>query len=194
MKRKTKRITRFRIVFTILLIILAVTAVFVDAAYIVGSSEVINTFKPADSVNPTINETFDNVVKEDVYFEVGDTYYPVYVRAAIVVTWQDEAGTVYYEPPVATGDDPDYSIVLNTDDWAFNEDDGFYYFKNSVVSGGETSILIYSCTQDKEAPEDGYTLSVEIIVQTVQAVGFTDDSTDENKTPAWEDASWSVPQ
>lgn len=191
MERKNKRVTRFSVLIITLAVLVATIAVSVFAAYLRNSDEVKNTFKPADSVTPEIIEKFeefDNTVKKDVYFEVGDTDYPVYVRAAIVITWQDEDGIVYFSKPIQG---TDYTIDLNTDDWALKSD-GFYYFKSSVASGGETSNLINSCTQIKAAPVDGYTLSVEILVQTVQAVGSTDGENGAPVTDAWEDAGWNV--
>lgn len=183
MKRKDKRITRFSILLITIMVLAAIIAVSVFAAYLRNSGEVKNTFKPADSVVPQINETFDKTVKENVYFEVGDTDYPVYVRAAIVITWQNKDGIVYFSKP----EDTDYTIDLNMTDWELRED-GFYYFKDSVVSRGKTSNLINSCVQINEAPVDGYTLSVEIIVQTVQAVGSTDGENGAPVTDAWKDA------
>lgn len=184
MKRKSAWITHFSILMITVVMIIAVTVTTVGASYLRNSGEVKNTFKPADSVTPEISETFDNTVKEDVYFKVGNTGYPVYVRAKIVITWQDENGTVYFSLP---DKDDDYTIDLNLTEWNLKED-GFYYYKNSVVSGGETSNLINSCEQIKAAPVDGYTLSVEILVQTVQAVGSTDGEAGAPETDAWKDA------
>lgn len=170
--------------------IAVVTATSVFAAYLRNSEEVKNIFKPADSVTPEISETFDNTVKEDVYFKVGETDYPVYVRAAIVITWQNADGIVYFSKPI---EDDNYTIDLNLIDWEQKED-GFYYFRNPVISGGLTSSLIYECRQIKAAPVEGYTLNVEIIVQTVQAVGSTDGENNTPETDAWKDAAWNVPE
>lgn len=189
MKRKKLHITKLSILLITIVTFLIVTAISVGASYLKNSGEVKNFFSPADSVTPKIVEKFkesDNTVKEDVYFEVGDTGYPVYVRAAIVITWQDKDGIVYFSKPTSN---TDYEIDLNLTDWELR--DGLYYYKKSVVSGGETSILINKCEQIKAAPVDGYTLSVEVIVQTVQAIGYTDG---ENGTPekeAWKDA-WNI--
>lgn len=165
-------------------IFIVVTATTVGASYLKNSGELKNTFKPADSVVPEIIETFEDSVKKDVYFKVGITDYPVYVRAAIVITWQNEAGVVYFSDPI---NNSDYTIDLNLTEWDLRSD-GFYYFKNAVKSGGKTSNLINLCKQISAAPVDGYTLSVEIIVQTVQAVGSTDGENGAPETDAWKDA------
>ena len=204
MKERNKRTILLNVII-ILTLISTVIVSMLFAAYLKRSVEVNNTFKPADSIIPEIVETFkenNNELKENVYFKVGTTEYPVYVRAAIVITWQDEKGVVYYKAPVPPVDkdgnaneNPDYSISLNLDDWTLGPD-GFYYYNEVVQSGGNTTNLINKCKQLLPAPVDGYTLSVEIIVQTIQAVGYTDgedntdDENDEGKIPAWDDAMW----
>lgn len=192
MKQKNKQTMRFSIIVIAAILVVTVSSVF--AAYLKYSEVVLNNFESADSVTPTIHESFeDKTVKKDVSFSVGSTEYPVYVRVAIVITWQNEDGIVYFKPV----EEDDYEIALNLDDWTLR-DDGFYYYNEPVPSGGETSELIRICRQIKEAPVDGYTLSVNIIVQTIQAIGYTDgeDNTDPDndtgKIPAWDDADWEV--
>lgn len=188
MNRKNKRISQFGILLIILTVLAALISVSVFAAYLRNSNEVKNTFKPADSVVPEIVETFDGSVKKDVSFKVGDTDYPVYVRAAIVITWQNEAGIVYFSQPNLN---TDYTISLNSTNWELR-DDGFYYYKTSVPSGGQTSNLINVCEQIGDAPVDGFTLNVEILVQTIQAIGSTDGENGADEIPAWEDAGWNL--
>ena len=197
----------------------------VFAAYIHDAGKVVNEFNAAVSTNPTVTEKFDDYVKEDVQFNVGNTNdYPVYVRAKYVVTWQKknpeyDAETnpnvaeylTYFKLPLTNQKDPkddDYEIKLNFDvgenggKWKAG-DDGYYYYIDSnnalksVVSGGLTDVFIKECKQLKDPPEgaEGYTLSVDIIVQTVQAVGYTDvpGATDPRETgvEAWKDA-WNL--
>ncbi|MCH5317508.1 MAG: hypothetical protein J1E05_05980 [Eubacterium sp.] len=207
MKQKSKRISRFGITAMTIAMIVAVVATSVFAAYLKNSVEVNNTFIPADSVTPEIIEKFeefDNTVKKDLYFKVGLTEYPVYVRVAIVYTWQNESGIVYFSKPTEAtpifdneneiiGYNGDYTISLNTgatDDWVLR-DDGFYYFKSPVESNGKTSVLINECRQVNAAPIEGYTLSVEVIVQTVQAVGSTDTPDNSPGIDAWKNA-WGI--
>lgn len=194
MKQKDNRATRLSAIVIAIAVILVVTVGSVFAAYLKYSKDVLNNFESADSVTPTIHESFeDKTVKKDVSFNVGPTEYPVYVRVAIVITWQNEQGIVYFKPV----EEDDYEIALNLDDWTLR-DDGYYYYNTPVESNGETSELIRLCRQLNPAPVDGYTLSVDIIVQTIQAVGYTDgeDNTDPDndtgKIPAWDDAGWDV--
>lgn len=217
---------------------IAVISVTVGAYYIKKTDEVVNTFEPAYNVTPSVNETFENNVKQNVSFNVGETEYPVYVRAQIIITWKkleeteeaaepgngENAGTpnegnngneagagnengndngeakpedestyiVSYKQPVKG---TDYTLDLNLTDWKLGKDGFYYYVMNgadptalkTVESRESTDKFIISCRQLDSAtpPEDGYFLSVDIIVQTVQAVGSTDD---EPGIPAYQHA------
>lgn len=175
MKKKMSRRTWINIIVIIVLVAVALLATFVGALYLKKTNDVKNTFSPAASIPPEIKEEFDHETKEDVYFEVGTTGYPVFVRAAIIITWKNGDDVVHFTKPVQ---DTDYEIRLKTasgDDWFYRGEDGFYYYKNAVESEGKTTVLLEFCRQlDTATPPEGYTLSVEIIVQTVQAVGYTD--------------------
>lgn len=166
-------------------LLLAGTVAGVYARYIRRAGDVKNDFNAAVSVNPTVMEVVDDPLTgmQKVSVQVGDTDYPVYVRAEIVITWQNEAGIVYFSKPDTSRD---YELVLNlTDGWK-EGNDGYYYYTKPVESGEATTVLISSCTQRSTAtPPDGYTLSVEIIAQTVQAVGSTDDDTKLAYQDAW---------
>lgn len=188
MEHKKSRITWWSLLLIVLAAVAAVT-VTVSALYI-KYDKIENTFTPAESKLPTVVEEFNKDVKENVYFTVGDTGYPVYVRAEIVITWKDKDGVVYFADPVK---DTDYEIELNDTDWILV--DGYYYYVDSaskdvlrvVESGGKTGFLVIKCAPLADANQpDGYTLSVEIIVQTVQAIGQTDGPT--NVVDAWQDA------
>ncbi|MBQ7858337.1 MAG: hypothetical protein IJ351_06890 [Oscillospiraceae bacterium] len=159
-------------------------------AYLVtNAGPVTNTFDPGE-VPPTINEEFDEnrKLKENVTVtNLGDAR--AYVRAAIVVTWKDKDGNVAPEVPNL---DVDYDMSINTADWT-KKHDGFYLYEGILEANGTKSVnnkaldtstnLIQSAKQLKDGP-DGYTLSIEILVQTVQAEGHHD----VDKTPikeAW---------
>ena len=182
---------------------MAVSITLVFAKYVKNIGEVKNEFSPTTSVDPEIVEDFDDFVKKDVKINVGvNDGYRVYVRAAIVITWQDEKGTVFFDPPVYNvPEDPtfpnDYELILKLakgtlmsgDAVWIDGRDGYYYYTAPVDSGKETGVLIESCRQLCPGP-NGYTLSVNIIAQTVQAVGTTDNG----DFPAWQDAWNKVPK
>ena len=58
------------------------------------------------------------------------------------------------------------------ENWTKNSD-GFYYYTTPIQTG-ETSPLIVKCESVGESPDTQYFLSVNIISQTIQAVGSTD--------------------
>lgn len=154
------------------------------AAYLaVASNEIKNTFSAEDQVDPSVSETFSGTKKENVYVQVGDPGYAVYVRAAIVVTWKnrDNDQLVWSAAPQPG----EYSLTIG-EGWKKGTD-GFYYHLAPVPSGGSTEVLIKECSPIAQAPESGYTLSVEIMTQTIQALGTTDDG----EIPAVQDA-WGV--
>lgn len=157
------------------------------AAYLATSTkEVKNSFQAETQVNPVVQEdSFTNgtsTEKTNAYVEVGNPGYSVYVRAAIVITWKDGAGNVLSQAPV----EGDYSLSIGTG-WKKGSD-GYYYYQDAVSSGGKTEPLIISCEPLTAAPVEGYSLSVDIITQTIQALGKTDD----NSKSAAQDA-WGVP-
>lgn len=149
----------------------------------------------------------------NVYIWVPDYGYPVYVRASIIITWQkprknstDEL-IVHYEQPqknthytLLTGSGTDGSWKTAGEDTR-EPDDGFYYYTKPVESSGKIDPknpvykqikipLIEQCalTANCQPPEGDWIFNVEIIVQTVQAIGFTDPDAQGNETPAWRDA------
>lgn len=189
MKKILLRVPRILIVGVILLILLAGSAL----AYLFSSTRegATSNFTPAKDSDPTINDT-------SFYVNVGNPGYAVYVRAAIVVNWEDASGHIHATAPK---EGTDYTIDLNAeaDDPWFLGDDGFYYHKAMVAYDGtdpnsqNTAVLINSCqVKDEAVVPDGYHLNVEIIAQTIQALGTTDAvDANGNPTPAVEDA-WKV--
>lgn len=175
-KTRRRRLTAF-------VIILATFAVLfttlVLAYYLRSTVEAENSFAPAGAVTPNVVETLDGNTMENVCIEVGNTGYPVYVRAEIVLTWKDSNGSVFFSQPVLN---TDYTLTLNTTDWEKGANGNYYYCKTPTESGRKTPALITHCEQITDMPE--YTLNVEILTQTVQAVG----TTDTGNVPAWKDA------
>lgn len=163
----------------IAVLVLCATAGTVYAYLSTASGPAANTFTPDAPTDPTISETFNNLVKSDVKVEVGDPGYAVYVRAVIVVTWEDEDGNVYAQTPVQG---TDYIITIG-ENWF--KKNGYYYYTDMVNSGGSTAELITNCYQSATAPT-GYQLHVEIISQTIQALGTTDDRDTPAVTDAWD--------
>lgn len=150
-------------------LILSAATVGVWAYLKMQTPPVTNSFEPALPKTPEINETFDDNTKSNVTISVGDTGYSVYVRAAIIVTWQDADGNVYFTQPV---EGTDYTITYGSN-WQKGSD-GYWYYNAVVNSEGTTTALIETCKAIKEAPVSGYTLNVKIVAQTIQSAGTTD--------------------
>ena len=181
MKNRKKARRMVICAFVAVLLVAAVTAGSVVAYLKINGGSVQNDFTVAPDHNPEVNETFDNVIKQQVKVDIGEPGYAVYVRAAIVITWKDESGNVLGQPPV---NDTDYVINLNTTDWFVK--DGFYYCINYVKSGDDSPILIESVKlKDGAVVPAGYKLNVEIITQTIQAAGKTDIGDTPAVTDAW---------
>ena len=178
-KKKGNKVT-WLYALSIALLLLSVCTTGVFAYLKLSTKKTDNSFQSAHSVNPQINETkFDGSIKENVTVNVGETGYSVYVRAAVVVTWQDSDGNVYVVPPE---EDKDYFIRYG-DRWKKRGD---YRYYDSVVGSGEvTAPLITECKPLKEAPVEGYTLNVKVIAQTIQSAGSTDDGNDMAQNDVW---------
>ena len=180
LKSKTKLIT----LLVSLLMIGAATINSTVAFLFTQDGPVVNEFNPSQ-VRTEVTETISGNVKSDVKIaNTGDT--TAWIRAAVVVTWQNEAGNVYGQMPVTTigcenGDTCtvcDYHITYNTTDW--EQKDGFWYCKNpisNVEPDNVTPVLIETCKPIKNAPATDYYLTVEILgsgIQTFQGIATWD--------------------
>lgn len=185
----------FRIT-VILCAILALTTITVLAYLSTTTGSLENIFQPAEQKDPAIKEgpdgnSFDGIIKTDVKVNVGNPGYVVYVRAVIVVNWEknDTEGTYHATKPVPG---TDYTMELKTaagDPWFYNDADGFYYHKAMVTD--DTAVLINSCSPIADKAPDGYHLDVQIIAQTIQALGTTDEDHPNPNIPAVQDA-WKI--
>lgn len=138
-------------------------------AYLITSTDPVkNVFTPG-SVTPDITEEFDGSVKNDVAVKnTGNV--PVYIRAKVIVTWENADGTVLGEQPVAG---EDYDITYTANGW-IQGSNGFYYYTTPVGASASTGVLFTGCEPKKPAPQEGYTLHVEILSQSIQAGQTTD--------------------
>ena len=137
-------------------------------AYLITDTRPVeNTFTPAE-VSIVIHENgtdgkgeFDHKEKTNVYVE-NTSQADVYIRAAIVINWQDDNGNVVAEPV----NERDYTMTLG-DGWTKNELDGYYYCTTADTKDKtKTSQLIVSCAPNG-TPK--YHLSVSVLAQAIQA-------------------------
>lgn len=160
-----KRIAPLLIVVAVLVAAAAV-AVPTIAYYIQKSNALKSDYGPAKAGVPIVVMQGGSV--EGVTVKVEDEGYPVYVRAIVVINWQGSNGEHVAFSPVY------YNIQFGAD-WVAMEQGGisFYYYTKPVASGGETTALISKCNVSSQGEDItiGYKLSIEVIAQTVQAIG-----------------------
>ena len=152
----------------IIILILAIAGTGTVYAYLSAKSDTLSN-------NLTLDTEIDPAVQEQngVYVNVGNPGYAVYVRVAIVANWVN-GFEVYAEAP-------QYTITgLDSNYWF--ESGGFYYYKPMVESGSVK--LCDVITSNSEAP-DGYELNVQVIAQTIQALGTTDEGSKSAVFDAW---------
>ena len=138
------------------------------------TNHVTNIFEIAKVTTEVVEERNEEV-KENVKIKnTGDT--DAYIRAAVVVTWQNANGEVYGQAPVA---DQDYTIQFNTTEQRDSKNnpgkwtlaaDGFYYWSGPVAPKALTGVLITSCSPVAGQTPEGYGLNVEIIGSGIQAM------------------------
>ena len=137
-------------------------------AYLSAADSSTNTFTPADSLDPSVSvSTSSSQVTASV--TVTDAGYPVYVRAVVVVNWIKD-GQICATPAGAS------YMVRTQNDWRKVGD--FYYYTSAVTGLSDTIEVDYTTV-------DGYTVQAQVICQTIQAVGTTDDDSATAVFDAW---------
>lgn len=164
-RRRRRRTQRPTLLLAALVLIFGALVGSTVAFLVAQSGAVTNEFKPT-KVTTDIEEPGwpdDHTVKNNVTVKnTGEI--PAYIRAAVVVTWQNDAGQVYAQTPV---ENTDYILTWNTKDW-FKKGD-FWYYKSAVPVGQSTGILLTACKPvEGRAPEDYY-LCVEILASGIQS-------------------------
>ena len=144
--------------------LLGICVVSSTSAYFMMQNSISNEFI-VGTVKIEVIEKFDkkNKTKEEVCIKnIGNV--PAYVRAAIIITWQDTEGRILETKPE---ENVDYSIEFSTsENWILGTD-GYYYYKEHIDENKSTDILIEECTQTKQY-EDRI-LVVSIAAQAIQA-------------------------
>lgn len=161
---------------------LAVAALAVGGtvAWLTDNDSVRNIFSVGE-VTTTVAEEFDGNVKKDVVIKNTGTV-AAWIRATVVVTWQDENGNVYGQVPVAKTSDAiegsyDYEISYDLSNGWIKGDDSFYYWTSPVEPKDQTGVLIKECMSVEGKAPDGYSLTVEVIgsgIQSTPADAFDD--------------------
>lgn len=167
MNDNVKRSSPKKLILTVLAVILVLCATAgVTLAILSATTGSVNNGFTAATVDIETIEDFNDgdTVKKDVYIR-NDSTTGVYIRAAIVVTWQNEKGDVYSKTPVLG---TDYTLKGMNSGWKSGSD-GYYYWVSPVAAGGRTENLIGQCAPVTGKAPAGYTLHVEIAAQAIQA-------------------------
>lgn len=169
-KQRRKKKLRFQesmgiTVFVILVLLCAFIAGTV--AYLQREAKLVNVFS-AGNVKVEVEETFENDVKKDVSLKNSGSL-DAYLRAEVLMYYEDEQGSVVGAVPV---ENIDYSIVWGdtvSNDW-IKSPSGYYYYKNPVPGGKNTSVLIRECKPIENANihTDNH-LVVNILTEAIQA-------------------------
>ena len=165
MRSETKTRSKKSLALLVSMVLLVVGVVGGAIAYIVtNAGPVVNEFVPA-KVPCEIVEDFDGNVKQDVQIKNTGNI-DAYIRAKVVITWQDKAGKVAAQVPEAG---KDYTITYTKDGTWFKGANDYWYCKTAVAPNTTTPTLIAECKPvDGQAPE-GYYLSVEILAESIQS-------------------------
>lgn len=150
------------------LVLLAVGLTSTSLAFLIDHTPaVVNKFDPGE-VTASIDENFEDNVKTDVKVQnTGNT--DAYIRAKVVVTWQDNEGNIYAQAPVVG---EDYTIEYNNDGWVSKG--GYWYCTTPVVANGFTPVLINTCSPvSGREPTSDYHLVVEILADAIQSTPAT---------------------
>lgn len=173
------KVRKKNVILLVSLTMLIFTCIGGTLAFLIASTnDVVNTFTPSQVIT-SVEESIENGVKTDVVIRNDKNSVKAYIRADIIVNWVDAAGNVYASTPV---ENTDYSMDIGTG-WAKNG--GYYYYTSAVEPGESTGDLITKAEYKANAPE-GYSLSIEIISQAIQADGKDAD----DKTPV--ELAWGV--
>lgn len=136
------------------------------------------------SVGIEVAETFDQASgkKEDV--KVSNTRSSAaYVRATVVANWCTSGTTSKVYAPY------EGQIIYNTEDWIYNESDGYYYSKRPLTGYSDSEALIEQFTCPSQAPDSPYKIHLEMNI-IAQAVTY-DQKDGHSYTMEW---AWDVPQ
>ena len=150
------------------IIIMVIAAVLVGSIAALTVSDIsktntrTNTFTKA-TFNPVINETFDNVTKEDVYISNNGNS-PMYVRVAIIYSFINTSGLLLSDTPV---ENTDYTVNLSSSTNWLHGSDGYYYYKNAIGANEQTDILIEEI--EDLTNYNNKRLDVDILAQGIQA-------------------------
>lgn len=115
-------------------------------------------------VTHEIEEEFDQTLKTNVTVKNTGTT-SAFIRVKLIPQWLDETGkTVLGLEATDT-----FESQLNEVDWF--QQDGFWYYRQAVPSGGETAVLVKSAKSKEQLAEEyaGKVFNLQVLSQSVQS-------------------------
>lgn len=169
-QRSQRRASRLPLILSVILLLsLSVGG---TLAYIATQTDnVQNSFAPS-YVTCSVNDDYSVTNTSDI---------PAYIRASYAVNWMDGRGNIRGVGPA----DTDYTLSIGSD-WTKGAD-GFYYYLRPVAVGGTVSAPFTMSPGTTSAP-DGYSLTLTVTAEAIQAAGDTDDTSVPAYKNAWPDA------
>ena len=164
-KKSARRIGKGAVL-ALTMVLLSTAAIGTTLALLRGETDrVTNTFQRAE-MSCVVEETFNGTTKTNVTVKNTSTVDQVagYIRAAVIINWEDDFGNVYAKVPVK---DTDYEITYGSG-WE-QDANGYYYWPQAVEPGASTGNLIVSCTQKPGTAPEGYTLVVDVLAEIIQS-------------------------
>ena len=181
MKFRLSMLTDRKVRLAVLLVVTALSvAVSGTLAYFMATTlSIRNDFLPA-RLNVVIHEEFQQTagsyVKSNVTVEnavVPKATSHAFIRVKLVPTWRDENGNVAGVPPVELAAPPAGITADINPDLAFDYVDGYYYYKEILDPGEQTSPLIRTLTVDYSAlagtPYEGLTFELSVLAEGLDA-------------------------
>lgn len=176
-----KRRLRWRKEFVLIcsIAILLIGMVGGSLAYLFMSTDAVTNTFTAPNIGIDIPEDFQdgNTEKKNVKVK-NNCDFEVYARATYVAYWAKTENGVTTVHPTA----PKVEVNINTTDWSpSGKNDGYYVYNTTVAAGVTTNNFINSAklAANENAPEEGYTLVIDVIAEVVQA------NPAEAKTQVW---------
>ena len=137
-------------------------------AYLSAGDSYTETFVTEKSEDPGVSVSASSE-NAKATVSVTDAGYPVYVRVVVVVNWVQDGQIC------ATPDGAEYSVKSDPN-WI--ENGGFYYYKNAINALNDEIEVSYTDVT-------GYEVKVQVICQTIQAVGTVDGGNTTAVLDAW---------
>jgi len=172
-QRSRRRASRLPLILSVILLLsLSVGG---TLAYIATQTDnVQNSFAPS-YVTCSVNDDYSVTNTSDI---------PAYIRATYAVNWMDGSGNISGIGPV---EGTDYTIVGPGSGWTYNSADGFYYYLSPVAVDGIVPAPVTMSPGATTAP-DGYSLTLTVTAEAIQAAGDTDDTSVPAYKNAWPNA------